>query len=433
MEIRGCLPEVDGRNFMVLLDVCHYLVDQIGHNHNFRTVEEAALLRSSNPDACTLLTAKMYSFWDSAPAGPGVYEMLVEWTNAQPGAGSASRKARETGQSRGGHNLLGMALHALAINECQYWPRRRKTGAFYFAGEDASGTALLADENLGKIYRVLGISTSLGNLIRAGRRDDEDLTGSSLLLTLLPFMDQIIYDGTVRLGGAPPNREPSFAAQLRSLASAALGDRRAELLVTALPTVVETLLLRKRVVISGLQAKPELNGRFGFAESFSDTSGRYCVELEDGGGSFSLKPANLAEAPPRPEDKVSRPIALSDKELAMQKRLKEMCKADDFWVFRRMGYTEIENPEHMGLIMGGSGMVLGQFRSKKLAPTATEYLTSLEQVLFTKNCRAKPSMLAVDEKTAVEKLQAVLGPAGIEVGYYPPPTQEELTAMGTTS
>ena len=43
-----------------------------------------------------------------------------------------------------------------------------------------------------------------------------------------------------------------------------------------------------------------------------------------------------------------------------------------------MGYTEAENPSHMGMIMSGtSGMVVGSFQSKKLAPTAGEYLTAL--------------------------------------------------------
>ena len=42
--------------------------------------------------------------------------------------------------------------------------------------------------------------------MRAGGREP---CGSSLLLTLLPFMGKIVYDGTLR--GAPPTHEPGSA------------------------------------------------------------------------------------------------------------------------------------------------------------------------------------------------------------------------------
>lgn len=103
-----------------------------------------------------------------------------------------------------------------------------------------------------------------------------------------------------------------------------------------------------------------------------------------------------------------------------------------------MGYSEAENPNHMGMIMSGqSGMVVGSFQSRQLAPTAAEYLGHLEAALFGGGLAGdgggrgvKPSEVAVDEKSAVERLKLVLGPAGIMAGYYPPPTEEELSAMG---
>jgi hypothetical protein len=47
------------------------------------------------------------------------------------------------------------------------------------------------------------------------------------------------------------------------------------------------------VVINGLVAKPELNGRTGTAVSFDDDKGRYSVELDDDASSFLIKPSNL--------------------------------------------------------------------------------------------------------------------------------------------
>ena len=53
----------------------------------------------------------------------------------------------------------------------------------------------------------------------------------------------------------------------------------------------------KRVVINGLAAKPELNGRTGTVLSFDDAEGRYFVELDlshdETSTSFTIKPCNL--------------------------------------------------------------------------------------------------------------------------------------------
>jgi ubiquitin C len=55
-------------------------------------------------------------------------------------------------------------------------------------------------------------------------------------------------------------------------------------------------LLGRRVVINGLVAKPELNGRTGTAVSFDDAKGRYSVELDET-SSFMIKPCNLLPTP----------------------------------------------------------------------------------------------------------------------------------------
>lgn len=103
-----------------------------------------------------------------------------------------------------------------------------------------------------------------------------------------------------------------------------------------------------------------------------------------------------------------------------------------------MGYTEAENPMHMEVIMSGkSGMTLGTLQYRDLAPTPAEYLSSLEAALFGGHSSTsgggvgfRPSFFAVDEQSAVDGLKAVLSPAGIQVGYYPPPSNEELAVMG---
>merc|ERR1712153_226234 len=51
-------------------------------------------------------------------------------------------------------------------------------------------------------------------------------------------------------------------------------------------------LLGQRVVLFGLSARPELNGRRGAARSFE--GGRYAVALEGGGESVRVRPGNLS-------------------------------------------------------------------------------------------------------------------------------------------
>ena len=58
----------------------------------------------------------------------------------------------------------------------------------------------------------------------------------------------------------------------------------------------EMSLLSRRVVIIGIVAKPELNGRTGTALSFDDDKGRYLVELDQSSASLMIKPCNLSPA-----------------------------------------------------------------------------------------------------------------------------------------
>ena len=55
----------------------------------------------------------------------------------------------------------------------------------------------------------------------------------------------------------------------------------------------ETPLLGRCVIINGLVAKPELNGRTGTAVSFDDDTARYSVELDET-STLMIKPCNLS-------------------------------------------------------------------------------------------------------------------------------------------
>ena len=67
-------------------------------------------------------------------------------------------------------------------------------------------------------------------------------------------------------------------------------------------------LVGQRVIISGLQTKPELNGSHGQCLSFDDTGGRYGVRVA-GVGTFALKPEALRDARDAAEDDVVKLVS----------------------------------------------------------------------------------------------------------------------------
>lgn len=434
---RGALSEQDGRCFMCLLDMCHFLVDRITRECRFKDLDAAGMLRTDNVMAAAALTGKMYTYWDAAPAGPGIYEMLLQWT-AENSAQSGSLSQREVFGRRGGRQSSGQgqAMHLVAMNECSHWPRQRVSGVFSFAAETEAGAALLVDNEMKTVYEVLGISKSIGDIVRGGGNSP---LGASVRLTLLPFMGVIIYDAHV-LGGPPSGA--SYVAEAKAVCEAAL----------AAGTVLKKLpepppLLGKRVTISGLVSKPEVNGARGVAYEFSEAKGRYAVRLEAGGAPMLLKPANLEQLPPRVsaapgEEGVEgreadeRPLDAFEKGArAKLKKAPALVGHGGAWTVRRMGYTEADNPTHEACIISGEGgMVMAGGASPllgfaQLAPTSAEYLKGLLSAVAA-NGGKRPHMIAVDEQSAVARLQTVLGPAGIRAGYYPPPSDEELSTMG---
>jgi len=58
------------------------------------------------------------------------------------------------------------ALRKIASRELKTWPRQRLNGVFYLVETPASdGASLLVDERLKNVYKVLGISVTLRDLI----------------------------------------------------------------------------------------------------------------------------------------------------------------------------------------------------------------------------------------------------------------------------
>ena len=273
---RGALLETDGRNFMALLDMCHFIVNHITGEYDFKNdLEEASLLRKKDSAGSAKLTAQMYTYWDSAPDGsPGVYSLLKRWVRENQEAAK-----RKQGNAQG--NLLAHALPHLVANEVEHWPRQRVTGTFYFAKETAAGAALLVDEQMRKVYRVLGISKSIASMLRESPRKDS-LCGSPLHLTLLPFMNSVVYDATFCLDNRPlANQLPNGLEPHELLAIAEEAEKAAKV-ITVLEASVCAPLAGKYVRIDGLVGRTQLNGTYGSALDWHEDRGRYAVRLPSG-------------------------------------------------------------------------------------------------------------------------------------------------------
>jgi hypothetical protein len=463
----GALTEGDGRNFMLLMDMSRFLVNEITQEHAFKDISDASRLRCERMDLAVELTGKMWSYWHSAPAGPGVFEMLLSWCAMQVSSTSSLRR-RELGERKA---MMTSALHLLASRELKAWPRQRITGAFVLAKEASDGSALLVELGpslqLGQtVYKVKGISTSLGDLLRSNGQSPPQCIG----LTLLPFMGEIVYDGTLR--GMPLPAQLACAEGLAAIEAAV----REATVVSVLPTPVDAPLEGKHVRISGLQAKPELNGQIASAGAYEAATGRYAVRLRTG-TRVALKPVNLIEVSDEEVAAAAPSGTLVGMELTpfqqdVQHEIRQTRPmrpgeslpgpggrpADlSMWVFRRYGYTEEQNPEHAFMVMAGplpipacdgppippgidpmmammmSGMDENAIwhKGSNLVPTVDDILRALRSAL--KNPiwggRGKPKYVAVDAKEIVDRLKEILKPAGIEAGYYPPPSNEELMGI----
>lgn len=99
------------------------------------------------------------------------------------------------------------------------------------------------------------------------------------------------------------------------------------------------------------------------------------------------------------------------------------------WVMRRWGYTESENPEHMGMIMHGP-KPLGTFHCKTgLSPIPTDILVAMVDVCLEGHPEL-PRYLHIDDKGCFGRCQFLFQnhlPA-IKVLYYLPPSAEETRA-----
>ena len=109
------------------------------------------------------------------------------------------------------------------------------------------------------------------------------------------FAERAPSSVAAQAAAAPP---PSAAAEPPGPAATPTGAAATTSAAAATARAARPLLLRQRVEVMGLQAKPEFNGRVGTAVHFDRAAGRYTVELErasssrdEGGGEKPVEKA----------------------------------------------------------------------------------------------------------------------------------------------
>mmetsp|Transcript_2183 Transcript_2183/g.3037 ORF Transcript_2183/g.3037 Transcript_2183/m.3037 type:complete len:253 (+) Transcript_2183:10-768(+) len=193
-------------------------------------------------------------------------------------------------------------------------------------------------------------------------------------------------------------------------------------------TKTKTMDVGAKVRIYGLKNSPKFNGSIGTIVG-PLKEGRHLVKIEGHKKVVKIRPGNLNILDDEGSERsCTGKEALKEKQLSkeIQKALDAIAasdKYDDLWVFRRFGYSENENPNHMVCVMESSGIMAKMFQTKKLEPTFDEIVSNIA-----KSCEEKrriPKAMCVDYQPIVKRVQNELRHRGLLMSYYPPPSKSE--------
>lgn len=339
------------------------------------------------------LNSSMYSYWTSTPSNPqfGIFHALTEWveTNSKNRALTKELKAWP------------VALEA----DCQYWQASRvHANDFIVLFERPDGTIvvqLATKKEPAKVYLVLGIAQSLGEV--ANVRFDKSINnftrgipyqspklhgpvlGVIVTATLVNWRENILYDGILAPTAMASSSEIQQALQAYSDAVDS-------------GSIITAFTKKSSPGIS----MPSSGERQKIIADTELLKVRYTGELQ------KIRSCSLCHPQAR-----SNPMF-------------------GHWVFRRWGYTEEENPNHMMVVLCGSSMVTPTPQKlRALEPTVDEYIVLLHQLC---SRVGRPISIAVDAIGVYAMLKELLPVScDIEVGYYPPPSPEESSLSDATN
>jgi hypothetical protein len=386
----GVMIEEEGRCFSEILDMGRFLV-----NSYFGCIipdmewpDGLISLKGSQKGLkqLTILTSQMYSFWTRANGKP-VLGLLRDLVDEQYARQLKPNEREVTGRMPRIASSLRLIREAVLSREVAKWGEQdfRITGEFWVCEQRDDGAVLVSTTQKGLVCLALGIADRITKFFPAVSYAKPAMAK----ITLLPYKRRLVYDG---------------------LLSAAAGDAPAD--------------LEQRV------REAEATGALVRSIPYPpDETDEERQRLQSGGTPGWGTPAPKSAAGPaslsrQHQELVAKLVALPT--------FPDTSSSPDapqpgMWVMRRMGYSETENPEHMGMVMSAAGMALGPFSSAALEPTADELLSALGGIAV--RARKRPLCVLVDAQDAVAGVRRVLEQAGIQVVFYPPPSNEEVESI----
>lgn len=411
------LPSTDGRLFSACLQCALLSANSITRQYPSLLAPAAMDAVRRTPAGQVVLchlTALAYSYWDTAPAGPGVCTLAARH--------------------------LVPPVDAVCRDECWMWGTTRLTcevdERLTIVAETDAGS-VVADPAGETFYLVCGLMSSPAAAVkRAGVA-----LPAAVRLSALPFRGVLVYDGLV--GGGPPvpvtgeAKAKILAAYEAAKAAGALvtGMHPPAKAATAPPPEVDTADLAS-MSVAALKALLRSQG----------SSPEECVEKGDlVARAAALRASAAAQAaeddtggwknPDGTFKQLCPESALSPPEAAALATLRQARsgKANEMLIFRRVDATEApsgaEGHNLVSLIDGAGGM-RAIFSTAATVPTAAELLAQLAKAVGRSG--EAPSILAADDAAAAEGLDRVTRHAGIHTGLYPRASVEEralLTAI----
>jgi hypothetical protein len=382
----GSLVETEGRALSFALDSMRLCVattfvcdEQVQTHEDIQELKESesGFLKQNR------LTASAWSFWSDGrgfrTSNPkGVYEELREYIRVSL---PESNGGLETLKS--GFPSYQLVYDAVDDFEAIKGWNCRVTGDFYIVGGESEGTFLVPTTNLNAVYQCVGTKNPIPF-------DGDYPRPVCMHLTMIPWYGRLVYDGvlTPPAGYArPPMVDPEVAKQLRESVEKAKAEGR---------------------VISRLrQLEVEGGSRKGLHDRIERNESSVPVE----------------QSKPTPEED-SLVKKIGSFERVDGEPFDE--KPGTLWVFRRFGYTEVENPNHVGIILAGA-QAIAPFECLALIPTSIDIL----KALLKNTCQRgkRPIVVGIDDNTCCDRVKFLLKSLGdMEVFYYPPPTPEETMA-----
>jgi hypothetical protein len=424
----GCIDETYGRPLCLLLDVLRFLAakeivcDETIHSihdierihsgqsdnqentpsyHNKATTAAVRTLDGNSTTRLNYFLAIAWSHWIDSPKGKGVYEMAKGWVQKEWKRELARRPipinpvdAKKFVHYREMVDFCGTSFdHIRAVKSWHI----RVHGDFWIVSGDEKGSYLIPKNNEDMVYQCVGLTTSLHELVKSkyGKRP------MVWKVTLIPYYGRLVYDGVITLGGG-------FNNASKGLAMAASETKARKLRAT-----VEEAKRNRRVIQRLRQLEVEGGSRIGLSSQ----------------GRMNNKAPRKRQQPSPTQQELEL--------LSEYTNMRSVFPPNDpqgVWVFRRKGYTEQENPDRIGLILG-CGEPMGFFRcSHGLEPTSIDILQGVVEASLAVGRR--PHSILPDDYDCYQRIkflfQNTVQNHDTSIEYYYPPTPEETAAARAT-